>query len=108
MKTFFLEDTMIFGQKLRNLKMIQTKDFFFYLRSRILYNFLAVKNHDSVIIISNTKKINHDFRKVLENHDSGKCDEIRAKLHNPFNFFGWYCYGYVYYLIICHLYARNR
>ena len=58
----------ILGQKLKNLRLIPSEDLFFGLHPRISDNFLPI-------------------RKVLENHDSGKCHKIWEKFYRPPKFF---------------------
>ena len=62
----FLENIMILAQKLRNLRLIQSEDIFFYLESQILF-------------------CHRPIRKVglLDNHDSGKCHKIWANFTVP-------------------------
>ena len=61
---FILENTMILGQKLRNLRLIPSEEFFF-LHPRISDNFFCPTH------------------KVLESHDLSTCHKIWAKLHRP-------------------------
>ena len=74
----FLENTLILGRKLGNMRLIPSEHFFFR------------EYHDFMTKLGLRPRLRQFFcpiRKVLEHHDLGKCHKIWTKLHFPPYFF---------------------
>ena len=81
-KDFFLENTMILGQKLRNMTLISSKDLFFLENTRCWDELWSLSE--------NLRQLFCPIRKVLENHNLSKTI-LLLKI-----FLCWYAYDFIY------------
>ena len=66
---YYLKNTLIVGQKLRNIRLIPCEDLFFMIWDEIWSS------------SENFRQLFCPIRKILKNDDLNKCHKIRAKLH---------------------------